>query len=80
MDGRKDFNNTTLELVLKAGITRDDYTVSIPVTRDDINEAQEGFMIVMRANEEKSSVEDVKNLQYRDNGVTLGIIDDDDRE
>lgn len=80
MDGRKDFNNTTLELVLKAGITRDDYTVSIPVTRDNINEAQEGFMIVMRVNEGKSNVEDVKNLQYRDNGVTLGIIDDDDRE
>lgn len=67
-------------MVLKASITRDDYTVSIPVTRDDINEAKEGFMIVMRANEEKSSPEDVKNLQYRDNGVTLGIIDDDDRE
>lgn len=69
-----------LEVILKAGDTSDDYTVSIPITRDDINEANEGFMIVMRPNEEKSNAEDIKNLEYRDNGITLGVIADDDSE
>lgn len=80
LDGRKDFDNTVLEVVIKAGNSRIMESVNINITRDEINEAKEGFMIVMRANEEKSSVEDVKNLQFRDDGATLGIIDDDDRE
>lgn len=80
VDGRQDFNNTILEVILEAGDTSDDYTRSIPITRDEINEANEGFMIVMRANEEKSNPEDIKNLEFQDNGVTLGVITDDDSE
>ena len=75
-----DFDNTIREVVLQASSTRDDYSVSIPITKDTINEASEGFMIVMRANAVKSNLEDVQNLQYQDNGVTLGVIDDDDRK
>ena len=75
-----DFDNTIREVVLQASSTIDDYSVSIPITNDTINEASEGFMIVMRANEVKSNPEDIKNLQYQDNGVTLGVIDDDDRK
>ena len=77
--GRMDFDNSIREVVIQASDTRDDYSVSIPITRDTINEASEGFMIVISANEAKSNPEDIKNLRHQDNGeVTLAVINDDD--
>ena len=80
VNGRMDFNNTVQELVLSAGLTSDDYIVSIPITRDSFNEASEGFMIVMRPDESRSNPADVANIVYQNGGVALGVIDDDDRE
>ena len=79
-DGRIDFDDTVQQLVIKASITSDDYTISIPITTDAINEASEGFMIVMRPDEARSNPEDVAKLTLSNNGVALGVIDDDDRE
>lgn len=80
MNGRSDFNDSAIQIVLNAGVTSDDYSVSIPITRDSFNEASEGFMIVMRADETLSNVADLNNIFYQDNGVALGVIDDDDRK
>ena len=75
-----DFDNSVRQLILRAGISSDDYTISIPVTRDSFNEASEGFMIVMRPDNERSNPVDVANINFQNNGVALGVIDDDDRE
>ena len=75
-----DFDNSVRQLILSAGISSDDYTISIPVTRDSFNEASEGFMIVMRPDNERSNPVDVANINFQNNGVALGVIDDDDRK
>lgn len=80
VNGRMDFDNSVQQLILRAGTTSDDYTVTIPVTRDLFNEAKEGFMIVMRPNVTRSDSRDVANINYQNDGVTLGVIDDDDRK
>ena len=79
LNGRIDFDNTIQELVLRAGLTSDDYDIFFPITRDSFNEASEGFMIVLRPNT-NNNPQDLENLMFRDNGVSLGIIDDDDRK
>ena len=79
LNGRRDFDNTIREVIVRATTTRDDYTAVIPITLDLINEADEGFMVVMRANEDRSNAEDIQNLNYT-RGVTLAVIRDDDRE
>ena len=80
VNGRMDFDNSVQTLILEASITSDDYMITIPVTKDSINEESEGFMIVMRPDEGRSNPEDVARLTYQNNGVALGVIDDDDRE
>ena len=80
LNGRRDFDNTIREVIIRATNTRDDYTAVIPITLDLINEADEGFMVVMRANEVRSNAEDIQNLNYTGNGVTLAVIRDDDRK
>lgn len=77
-NGRKDFNNTIQEVVVSSGIATLDYSVSIPINNDFINEADEGFMVVVRANEDKSDPQDIADLEYVGMGVTLAIITDDD--
>lgn len=79
LNGRRDFDNTIREVIVRATTTRDDYTAVIPITLDLINEADEGFMVVMRVNEDRSNAEDIQNLNYT-RGVTLAVIRDDDRE
>ena len=78
--GRMDFDNSVQQLMLRAGSSSDDYTVSIPITRDSYNEANEGFMIVMSPDVDRSNADDVANINFQNNGVALGVIDDDDRE
>lgn len=77
-NGRKDFDNTIQELVVPSGIATVDYSVSIPINNDLINEADEGFLVVVRANENKSDPQDTAELEYIGEGVTLAIISDDD--
>ena len=80
VNGRRDFNDSVITIVLSAGVSTDDYSVSIPITIDMFNEASEGFMIVMRADASRSNPVDIQNIMYREDGVALGVIDDDDRE
>ena len=77
-NGRNDFDNTTQEVVVSSGTATVDHSVSILINNDLINEADEGFLVVVRANEDKSDPQDVAELEYVGNGVTLAIISDDD--
>lgn len=80
LNGKRDFDNTIQEVIIRPTNSRDDYTAIIPITLDTINEADEGFMVVMRANEVRSNAGDVENLEFLGNGVTLAVIRDDDRK
>ena len=64
-------------MVLKASNTRDDYSVSIPIVSDSINEADEGFMLVMTVNEARSSI-NMNQVTFLGGGVALAKIKDDD--
>lgn len=78
MNGRRDFDNTQRTLIIPAGSDTIDETVVIPIIDDRINEANEGFILVVRANEALSNPSDIANLVYADEGVTvLRIVDDD---
>lgn len=78
INGRRDFDNTVRTLVIPAGRQTIDETVSIPIIADRINEATEGLMLVVRANEARSNPADIANLNYIDEGVCLLRITDDD--
>ena len=65
-------------LVIPAGNDIIDRKVLIPIIDDRINEANEGFMLVVRANEVLSDPQDLANVNYMDEGVTILRITDDD--
>ena len=65
-------------LVIPAGNDIIDRKVLIPIIDDRINEANEGFMLVVRANEELSDPQDLANVDYMDEGVSILRITDDD--
>ena len=64
-------------MLLTASDTRDDYTVAIPIVPDSINEADEGFMLVMTVNEARSSI-NMDEIAFLGGGVALAKIKDDD--
>ena len=78
MNGRQDFDNTVRTLVVPAGRESIDQTISIPIVRDRINEAVEGFMLIVRANEALSNPSDLAKLNLINDGVCLLRITDDD--
>ena len=57
-----------------------DQIVTIPIIDDRINEANEGFLLIVRANEARNNPSDLINVRYIDEGVTLLRITDDDSE
>ena len=63
---------------MQPGGTTVDQTVQIPIMDDRINEANEGFLLIVRADEIHSDPLDIANLGYMDEGVTLLRITDDD--
>lgn len=77
-NGRQDFDNTVQELIIPAGRETLDISVTILINDDQINEAREGFMVVVRANEAQNSPQDISRLQYLNEGVMLAYIVDDD--
>jgi hypothetical protein len=78
VNGRQDFDNTVRTLVVPAGRESIDQTISIPIVRDRINEAVEGFMLIVRANEALSNPSDLAKLNLINDGVCLLRITDDD--
>ena len=80
LNGRRDFDNTQRTLIIPAGSDTIDQTVVIPIIEDRINEANEGFLLIVRANQVLSNPSDVANLIFIDEGVTLlRIVDDDSK-
>ena len=77
-NGQQDFDNTTRTVVIPAGGDTIDNTVTIPIIDDRINEATEGFLLIIRANRVNNNPSDLANLKYMDEGVTLLRITDDD--
>ena len=57
---------------------RDDFTASIPITNDGINEALEGFLILVETSEATSVNTEAPVIIYRNDGLTIGLIVDDD--
>ena len=57
-----------------------DQIVTIPIIDDRINEANEGFLLIVRANEARNNPSDLVNVRYIDEGVTLLRITDNDSE
>ena len=80
VNGKRDFDNTIRTVVVPAGDGVVDQQVLIPIIDDRINEANEGLLLVVRANEARSNPSDLANVRYKDEGVTLLRITDDDRK
>lgn len=67
------------ELVIPAANNlREDFFVSIPINNDLINEAREGFLILIETSERTANLPEAPLITYTNDGLTIGIIRDDD--
>lgn len=72
-----DFDDTVQTGTIQPSTARDSLSLTIPITDDNIDEPEEGFILILEVIA-TDSVDSV-NLQVNRN-VLLGIIDDDDNE
>ena len=77
--GRKDFNNTVQEITFSLSTSFETMAVKIDIFDDAVNEADEGFLIVVRVDPDASNPQDVSNVTLDQNGVALVTILNDDR-
>ena len=79
--GRQDFTNQQQNLTIPSTIgMRGDFSVSVPVTIDDINENHEAFLIVVQVSPDTLAMSERPIIDLDNNGVTLGVIENDDSE
>ena len=57
---------------------QDDFIVPIPITNDDLVEISEGFVILVETSEATSLNREAPVIMYPNDGLTIGIIVDDD--
>lgn len=57
---------------------RNDFSVSVPINDDIINEANEGFLILVETAEETSVMPEAPIITIRRDGLAIGLITDDD--
>ena len=62
-------------ITLQSNLTLEDHKVCIDISSDSIKEANEGFLLVLRVEEEQKS--HIAN-SFTNGGVALGVIMDDD--
>ena len=74
-----DFNNTVQRVTFAASTSSQTVDVTIDIFDDAINEADEGFLIVVRVDPTASNPQDVSNVALNRNGVASIIILNDDR-
>jgi len=76
VDGRKDFNNSIIHFTIPAGNEEYDIPTDDIIIDDAVNEAQEGFILVL----EIDSVDpaDMVELDEQYQGILVFTIDDDD--
>ena len=72
-----DFNNTVQRITFQPNVPSVDVTINF--FDDAINEADEGFLIVVRVDPAASNLQDVSNVTLDRNGVALVNIHNDDR-
>ena len=72
--GRVDFNDSVRIVTVPTGQRVEDITVDIPIVDDDIDEADEGFILLLEVVD--PAVAPFVDLSTRN--VTLGRIDDND--
>jgi len=77
-DLRQDFENSTYRLTISPSTNNQDREIFIPLVDDDVNEATEGFLLVIRIDEGASDPRDIENAEVIRNGVALVIITDND--
>ena len=77
--GRMDFNNTVQRVTFAASTSFETMTVKIDIFDDAINEADEGFLIVVTVDPAASNPQEVSNVTLDQNGVALVTILNDDR-
>ena len=79
LGGRRDFPRMAQEITIPAAANiREDFTASIPITNDNINEALEGFLLLVETSEDTSTNTEAPIIVYRNDGLTIGLIVDDD--
>ena len=77
--GRQDFPRQSQELIIDPSPTlSDDFIVSIPINNDDINEAQEAFLIRLEVSDDTLNMAEAPSILLRNEGLTIGIIVDED--
>ena len=77
--GRKDFNNTVQRITFSLSTSSEMMVVRIDIFDDAINEADEGFLIVVGVDPAASNQQEVSNVTLDRNGVALVTILNDDR-
>ena len=77
--GKKDFPKdvTMVTIPAGAGISQD-FPVSIPINLDNINEAAEGFLILVETSQQTSVMAEAPIINYARDGLAIGLIADDD--
>lgn len=76
---RQDFNNEVKSVTLLRDRTRQDVPVCIEIFDDNINEANEGFLLVLTIDEERTSSEILQVFDgFIRGGTALALIMDDD--
>ena len=73
---RNDFDNSIKTITFEPSVSPQQQTVTIDLVNDEINEAQEGFYLVISVTEISSA--DEPNLILERNGVALVRITDND--
>jgi len=77
--GRMDFNKTAQRVVFALNTSPETVNVMIDFFDDAINEADEGFLIVLRVDAAASNLQDISDVILERNGVSLVTILNDDR-
>ena len=78
--GPKDFNNTVQKITFRPNIFSETVDVTIDIFDDAINEADEGFLIVVRVDLAASHLQDILSAVLDQNySVALVTILNDDR-
>jgi len=58
---RQDFENSTHRLTISPSTSNQEREIFIPLVDDDVNEATEGFLLVIRIDEGASDPRDIEN-------------------
>ena len=77
--GKRDFPKNVTMVTIPAGVgIRRDFPVSIAINLDNINEAAEGFLILVETSQETSVMAEAPIINYARDGLAIGLIADDD--